>query len=127
MKFANVGCRGGRKTGVLGENPSEPACVSQNSRELFGPENISGRFSGVFLGSRKVFLAIPESVPNCLPIFFGNLFVLPATIMRLELERLFLNAALLLQLLIFQAENCNCKINLHVNAVLKNRFQHRYY
>ena len=66
------------------------ACASQNSRELFGPENISGRFSGVFLGSRKVFLRTPESVPNCLPIFFGNLFVLPATIMRLELaERLF--------------------------------------
>ena len=47
------------------------ACVSQNSRELFGPENITGPFSGVFLGSREVFLRAPESVPNCLPIFSG--------------------------------------------------------
>ena len=78
----------GKLPGLSRNGPQ--ACVSQNSRELFGPENISGRFSGVFLGSRKVFLRTPESVPNCLPIFFGNLFVLPATIMGLELaERLF--------------------------------------
>ena len=50
---------------------SDQACVSQNSRELLGPENIPGRFSGVFLGSRKVFLKTPEIVPSCLPIFSG--------------------------------------------------------
>ena len=38
------------------ESDLNQACVSQNSRELFGPENITGRFSGVFLGSREVFL-----------------------------------------------------------------------
>ena len=114
-----------------GGKPEYSEKIPQSRRAfLKTPENFSGpkTFRGVF----RVFFSGPEkcfseSVPNCLPIFFGNLFVLPATIMRLELERLFLNAALLLQLLIFQAENCNCKINLHVNAVLKNRFQRRYY
>ena len=43
-------------------------------------------------------------------------------------EKLILEHGLLLQFLIFQAENCNCtcKMNLHVNAVLKNGFQRRY-
>ena len=33
---------------------------SQKSRKLFGPENISGRFSGVFSGSEKCFLKHPK-------------------------------------------------------------------
>ena len=72
----------------------DQACVSQNSRELFGPENISGRFSGVFLGSRKVFLRTPRKCPELSPDIFRESFRVtgysPATIMRLELaERLF--------------------------------------
>ena len=71
-----------------------------------------------------MFLRTPEKCPEISSDIFRNLFVLPATIVRLELERLFLNTILLLQLLIFLAENCNCtsKINLHVDAVLKTDF-----
>ena len=50
----------------------DPACVSQKSRELFGPENISGHFSGVFFGFEKVFLKTSESVPIFSGIFSGR-------------------------------------------------------
>ncbi len=37
--------------------------VSQKSRELLGPENFSGLFSGAFLGFGKAFFKRSESVP----------------------------------------------------------------
>ena len=67
-----------------------------------------------------IFFPVPKSVsqntrkcPELSPDIFGNLFVLLATITILQQERLFKNTALLLQLLICLAENCNCtcKVN----------------
>ena len=77
-----------------------------------------------FLGPEKCFsehLKVSRNVSR----YFQESFRVPATIVRLELERLFLNTVLLLQLLIFLAENCNCtsKINLPVDAVLKTDFK----
>ena len=49
------------------ESVRKLACVSQKSRKLFGPENISRHISGAFFAFKKVFLKTSES----LPIFSG--------------------------------------------------------
>ena len=49
------------------ESVRKLACVSQKSRELFGPENISRHISGAFFAFKKVFFKTSES----LPIFSG--------------------------------------------------------
>ena len=48
---------------------SDQACVSQKTRELLGPVDFSGLFSGEFLVSRKAFLNAPENTPDSHPSF----------------------------------------------------------
>ena len=45
---------------------------SSQSRELFGPENFSGLFTGAFLGFRKAFLKAPDFLPRFSGMFSGN-------------------------------------------------------
>ena len=88
---------------------------------VLGPKTFRGAFGFFFFRIRKSISQNTRKCPELSPDIFGNLFLLPGRIMRAGkfiLEHGFIVTTFFLT----ENSNCNCKINLHVNAFLKNGF-----
>ena len=94
----------------------------KSSENFSGPKTVRGAFR-VFFSGPEIVSQNTRKCSELSPGIFGNLFVLPGTIMRAgKLTGSLEHGFIITTFFLTENCNCNCKINLHVNAFLKNGF-----